>query len=47
VPEFMPKIPLPLTDNFITYHNLKDAPRRMSQILQKFDFTSFARFSAT
>ena len=44
VPELMPKVPLPITDNFITYHNLKDAPRRMSQILQKFDFTSFARY---
>ena len=44
VPELMPKISLPFTDNFITYHNLKNAPNKMSKILNEFEFTSFEQY---
>ncbi len=44
-PEFMPKVPLPTTANFITYYNLKNALKRMTQIIQKFNFTSFERYT--
>ena len=43
-PEFMPKIPLPFVDNFITYHNLGKAFSRMDTLIKKFEFTSFSRF---
>lgn len=43
-PEFMPKIPLPFIDNFITYHNLGKAFSRMDTLLKKFKFTSFSKF---
>jgi len=43
-PEFMPKIPLPFKDRFITYYNLKKALNRMREILQNFKFTSFERY---
>jgi len=45
-PEFMPKIPLPFKDSFITYHNLTKAPHKMDQLVKKFEFTSFERFLA-
>jgi len=43
-PEYMPKIPLSFLDNFITYHNLKNTMNKMTQIINKFDFTSFDRY---
>ena len=43
-PEYMPKIPLSFLDNFITYHNLKKTMNKMTQIINKFDFTSFSRY---
>ncbi len=43
-PEFMPKISLPLIDNFITYYNLTYAFRRMDYLLKKFKFSSFDNF---
>ena len=39
-PEFMPKISLPVKDNFITYHNLNKALPKMTEIIQNFEFTS-------
>ncbi len=44
VPELMPKIPLPLIDNFITYHNIKKSPEKMTKIIKEFKFTSFERY---
>ena len=44
VPELMPKVSLPLIDNFITYHNIKKAPEKMTKILNNFEFTSFERY---
>jgi peptidoglycan-N-acetylglucosamine deacetylase len=43
-PELMPKIHLPLVDNFITYHNIKKAPEKMTKIIKEFEFTSFQRY---
>ena len=45
-PEFMPKIPLPFVDNFITYYNLGTALKKMDKIIKKFEFTSFEHFMA-
>ena len=46
-PEFMPRIPLPIKENFITFHNIKKAFSRMDNILKKFEFTSFSQFMKT
>ncbi len=43
-PEFMPKISLPVKDNFITYHNLNKALPKMTKIIQNFEFTSFEKY---
>jgi polysaccharide deacetylase family protein (PEP-CTERM system associated) len=43
-PEFMPRIDLPFSDNFITYHNIGKALPRMDILIKKFKFTSFERF---
>ena len=44
VPELMPNISLPFSDNFITYHNLNKAPEKMTKIINSFEFSSFERF---
>jgi polysaccharide deacetylase family protein (PEP-CTERM system associated) len=46
VPELMPKISLPFTDNFITYYNLNKSPEKMTRLIQEFEFTSFERYIA-
>ena len=43
-PEYMRKIPMSKSDNFITYHNLKKASTKLEKLLKKFKFTSFERF---
>ncbi len=43
-PEFMPKVPLSILNNFITYHNLKGALGKMTNLIKKFEFTSFSRY---
>ena len=43
-PEFMPSLPLPIMDKFVTYYNLSNALPRMSKLLEKFEFTSFERY---
>jgi len=43
-PEYMPKIQLPIKENFITYHNIGKAYTRMNELLQQFQFTSFSNF---
>lgn len=43
-PEYMPKIPLPLSNRFITYHNLYKAMPRMDRLIKKFKFTSFEKY---
>ena len=43
-PEFMPKIPMSFKDGFITYHNIEKTLSRMTEILKKFQFTSFDRY---
>ncbi len=43
-PEYMPKIQLPIKENFVTYHNIGKAYTRMSELLQQFQFTSFSNF---
>ena len=45
-PELMPRIKMSFNDSFITYHNIKSAYKKMNQILNKFDFTSFDRYIA-
>ena len=43
-PEYMPKIQLPIKENFITYNNIGKAYTRMNELLQQFQFTSFSNF---
>ena len=43
-PEFMPSLPLPFKDKFVTYHNLSNALPKMGKLLEKFEFTSFNRY---
>ncbi len=43
-PEFMPKISLPIKENFVTYHNLQKAMPKMESILKEFKFTSFDKY---
>jgi len=43
-PEFMPKIPLPFMDSFVTYHNLNKSLSKLGKLLEKFEFTSFERY---
>lgn len=42
-PQYMKKIKLSKTDNFITYHNLEKTSNKLEKLLKKFDFTSFER----
>ncbi len=43
-PEYMPKIPLPLKDKFITYYNLEKTYSKMEKLLKTFRFSSFENF---
>ena len=43
-PEYMPRIELPIKENFVTYHNINKAYNRMSELLKQFEFTSFSNF---
>ena len=43
-PEYMPKIQLPVKENFVTYHNIGKAYTKMNELLQQFQFTSFSNF---
>jgi len=43
-PEYMPKLDLPFKDNFVTFHNINDTYKRMNDILEEFEFTSFANY---
>ena len=43
-PEYMPKIELPLKENFVTYHNLNKTYERMNKILETFEFSSFENY---
>ena len=43
-PEHMPKIELPLKENFVTYHNINKAYNRMDELLEQFEFTSFSNY---
>lgn len=43
-PEHMPRIPLPVIDRFVTYHNLHKAMPRMDKLIKKFKFTSFEKY---
>ena len=40
----MPKIKLPKKDSFITYHNLEKSRKKMTEIINQFEFTSFEKF---
>ena len=43
-PEYMPRIELPIKENFVTYHNINMAYNRMSELLKQFEFTSFSNY---
>jgi polysaccharide deacetylase family protein (PEP-CTERM system associated) len=43
-PEYMPKVALPFSDRFITYHNLHKAMPKMDNLVKKFEFTSFEKY---
>tara|TARA_B100000029_G_scaffold501077_1_gene573818 strand:- start:675 stop:1517 length:843 start_codon:yes stop_codon:yes gene_type:complete len=43
-PEFMPKVKMSKKDEFVTYHNLGKAYKRMESLLRNFQFTSFENF---
>ena len=40
----MPKLDLPFKDNFTTFHNINDTYKRMNDILEEFEFTSFENY---
>ena len=40
-PEFIPKINLPLKENFVTFHNIKKTYSKLDKILKSFKFLSF------
>ncbi len=42
--EYMPRIKLPIKEKFVTYHNIEKAKRKMTEIIQDFQFTSFEKF---
>ncbi len=42
--EHMPRIKLPKKEEFVTYHNIDKAKRKMTEIIQEFQFTSFEKF---
>jgi len=43
-PEFMPKIQLPVKENFVTFHNIKNTYSRLEKILRHHDFSSFNNY---
>ena len=43
-PEFMPRIDLPIKEKFITYHNLEKSMSKMTEIIKKFEFTTFKKY---
>jgi len=43
-PEYMPRMELPYKENFVTYHNINKAYKRMSELLKEFEFTSFSDY---
>ena len=43
-PEYMPKIELPFKENFVTYHNINKAYKRMDELLMEFQFTAFSQY---
>jgi len=43
-PEFIPKIKLPVKENFVTFHNIEKAFEKISKIINEFEFTSFSNF---
>ena len=43
-PEFMPKVKLPVKENFVTFHNIEKAFKKMNKIINEFEFTSFSNF---
>ena len=46
-PEYMPDITLPFKENFITFHNIGKAYKKMSELLDEFRFTSFEDYIKT
>jgi len=40
----MPKIKLPVKENFVTFHNIEKAFQKMNKIINEFEFTSFSNF---
>ena len=43
-PEFMPRLSLPASSKFVTYHNIEKAFPKMDKLIQKFEFTSFEKY---
>jgi len=43
-PEFIPRINLPMKENFVTFHNIKKTYSRIETLLQKFHFSSFENY---
>ena len=43
-PEYMPKIKLPIKENFVTFHNIEKTFDKMHNILNEFKFTSFSNY---
>jgi peptidoglycan-N-acetylglucosamine deacetylase len=43
-PELMPRIPMPIKDRFITYHNIEKTLSKLNEILKLFKFTSFEKY---
>ena len=43
-PELIPRINLPMKENFVTFHNIKKTYSRIETLLQKFHFSSFENY---
>ena len=43
-PEFMPKVKLPVKENFVTFHNIEKEFKKMNKLINEFEFTSFSNF---
>ena len=43
-PEFMPKVKLPVKENFVTFHNIEKSFKKMNKLINEFEFTSFSNF---
>ena len=47
VPEYLPRLRLPIKEKFVTYHNIDKAFQKMDELIKKYEFTSFERYMSS